>query len=531
MLADSLRREGVIAARAGNLAAADSLLETALRLAPGSPPVHRALAGLRFLEQDWERAADHAETAIALGGADSSIVSLLGACRYLRGDPARALESWNRIGCPRVDSLSLASVPEARRPLLKGLLGVPPRGILEAGAYRRGLRRLGSLPSADAAALRLHPREDGSVSIEAVLSEAPALPRDPWSWGSIAARAGLDRFARVSAGGLLGRGERIAIAGRWGSARQAAAVSLALPANAALTVLSKVEHERESYTGASLAAPVEERTSLRLLAGGWRSGSLWLAGGATAEAARAAGEPGEPSEHAGDGAHPGTGRPALRVGPAAAAGWLDPSEHLAVLLSASAPRGVANAAGYGAASLALAWRAAASEERSAVSLNARGALRAVSRGAPALELAGAGSGSIRPFLLRSHDVTRGGRIDREALGSRFASAGIDLLGPGFWFGPAGLRFVLFTEGASWKTATGSSRSAACGGVEARIALAGGGGSLSIARAFGWTDRSASWSLSWSPPWPALPGSGGAGASGATGIDGLAAEAFGRGVSR
>ncbi|MCC7044255.1 MAG: C39 family peptidase, partial [Acidobacteria bacterium] len=108
----ALVTQGVAAARADH-AAAERVLRSAAALCPEQAGAYRELAGLRFVQQRWGESITFAEHAVARGPDDRHAWQLLAASRFLADDREAALQAWNQIGEPTVDSVR---VDGRRRP-------------------------------------------------------------------------------------------------------------------------------------------------------------------------------------------------------------------------------------------------------------------------------------------------------------------------------------------------------------------------------------------------------------------------------
>src|SRR5262249_41804834 len=107
---DDVRRRG--------LEVAESVFGAVRARCPKSTGALRELAGVRFAERRWREAVDLAERAAKLDSHDAYNWELLGSGRFLLDDKIGALDAWNHVGKPRVDSIQVEGLRRTRYSVL-----------------------------------------------------------------------------------------------------------------------------------------------------------------------------------------------------------------------------------------------------------------------------------------------------------------------------------------------------------------------------------------------------------------------------
>ena len=220
--------QGVGEAQAGDLDAAARTLAGALAC-PGSGAT-RELAGVRFLQRRWDDAVQLAEQAIAADASDPYAWRLLGTSRFLLNQPQAALDAWNHVDEPRLDLMRVDGLERTRQRPVERMIGIKPGDVLTSRNFLRAERALTELPSARSTRLEIRPVGEGLAELHAVVVERRAVPRDPWTWAMIGARAAATRAVDVSLGSFTGAGENLAIQWRFWPHRPRLALSMRVPA-------------------------------------------------------------------------------------------------------------------------------------------------------------------------------------------------------------------------------------------------------------------------------------------------------------
>jgi hypothetical protein len=124
---DALVEEGVRLAQAGDRPSAEGALWAALTQCPTSALAARELAGLRFIQSDWQDAARLATRAAASAPEDTHAWRLLASSRFMQDDVDGALRAWNRIGEPQIDLVRVEGLDRTRYATIEDLLSLAPR--------------------------------------------------------------------------------------------------------------------------------------------------------------------------------------------------------------------------------------------------------------------------------------------------------------------------------------------------------------------------------------------------------------------
>jgi hypothetical protein len=253
--------ETVRATRGGELETTDVALEKIRVRCPKSSAVLRELAGVRFARQHWSEATDLAAAAITAGDTDPYSWEVLASSRYMQDDLVGALEAWNHVGKPLINSVRIQGIRRTRYPIVDDALSLPVNALLTADAYRLAERRLQALPDELTARLRYAPESDGYVTVEVTFIEHPGVDT-PKALGLSAARGAVERETRVDIPGTTGQGELWSINWRWWQERPKVAMSFAAPGGHQIPGVLRVEtgYERAAF---AVGQPISREMVLR----------------------------------------------------------------------------------------------------------------------------------------------------------------------------------------------------------------------------------------------------------------------------
>ncbi|MCC6992386.1 MAG: C39 family peptidase [Acidobacteria bacterium] len=483
---DALVAEMVTLARAGRLEPAAAGLTTATALCPGSAAAWQELAGLRFVQSQWEGAGRAAARAAAIAPDDAAVWDLLATSRFLAGQPAAALTAWNHIGRPRLDGLRVSGAARTRQPVIAALVGLPPRDLLTAAAFARAARRLAELPSAALTRLSYQPLAGGLAHADAVVLERPRLPRGAVPLAALGARAAVHRELAVDVASPTGSGELWSGQWRFWDERPRLAFMLAVPSRAGLPGVTTIEGawERQAYAAPSGTATSGIAHTERLRAAVGLSD--WLTSG-TRWSAAAALDRWDDTRH-------------LML--AAALDQRLAADHVAVGADAAGWAGAGGGPAFARTALSVAARSSTQAGGAVWSLRA-GIVRAT-RAAPLDLWAGAGTGHGRAPLLRAHPLLDGGVITGAAFGRRLAHATVESAPALLTRSVATLRLAVFVDVArTGQRRAGDPDSAwqADVGTGLRLVLPGRAGTARVDVARGLRDGRTAVSAAWEAPWP------------------------------
>lgn len=394
--------------------AADGVLVSLTRQCPTASGPFRELAGVRFSQQRWREAAQLAMQAVERNAGDVYAWDVLGSSRFILNDESGALEAWNHIDKPRLDSVQISGLTRTRYALLARFAALTPNTLLTAGRLSIAERRLRALPDRLATSIAYRPDNDGFATVNVAIVERPQWPHSLIDWTAIGVQAAVNREVTLAVPGNTGQGELWEGSWRWWSQRPRAAVSFSAPRTGRLAGIWRLDGSWEAQTyRQSTSAPSDIRQEQTH---GALSFSNWVAPDLRVEA------------FSGLDAWSGSGR-RLRtgfVGGGVDRRWLGDR----VALSGTGTLwGAAESSSFRSASLRAAGRS--SGEQTALVLLADGRADFASAAAPLAIWPGAGDGRARAGLLRAHPLLEDGVIDGPVFGRRVQSGTLELQR---WFG-------------------------------------------------------------------------------------------------
>jgi hypothetical protein len=221
--------------------AAERALRAASELCPASADPWLERAGLRFRAADWPAAEQLARHAANLDPSNEDAWALVATSQYMNDQPAAALDAWNQIGEPTIDTVTLTGARKTPQPALVRLMGLVPRTLLTRATFVRASRRLVDAPTVDTARLKYEPQSSGSADVTAAIAEHNAFPHAPAELLVVGGRAIFANQLDVTMAGLAGQGETIRTMWRWPTARPMFGVTLSVPSPAPLPGISHLE--------------------------------------------------------------------------------------------------------------------------------------------------------------------------------------------------------------------------------------------------------------------------------------------------
>jgi hypothetical protein len=392
---DEVMAAGIARAQAGDLAAAEESLTTALSC--GGPAAMRELAGVRVLQRRWADVESLSTAATAADPTNEYGWRLLGTSRFVQNNRDGALAAWNRVSEPRLDLVSVAGLDRTRQRVVETLIGADPGLVVTPNIVLRSERRLRELPAAVSTSIELRPTPGGLAELRATVNERPVVPTDIWSYAALGAMAVSRREVRSATGSLTGGGERLQAEWRFWPGRQRIGVALEAPAPWGGVWNVGAFRERERFTD---GGPADEAR-----AGGFVDWTSWI----TAAAKLSVGAGVEDWEHVGT---LGRSRASLQ--------WLTRGSRVSV-------RGSGEIWG-GSSSFALAHVdvvAVSSTARTGRVFEARAGAASSSADLPPLLWFGGDTGQARDTLLRAHPLVTDGRLRFEQMGRRLWNASVE----------------------------------------------------------------------------------------------------------
>lgn len=361
-----------------------------------APPVEQttAEASRQLIEKRYAEAARIAWHAARANPSNLDAWRILGASRYLAGDPHGALDAWNRAGDPRVDLVQLEGLSRTPHRTAERLLGIEPGAPLTAGRLLRADRRLALLPSRQASRVSYVALPGNLAEVRGAVVERPLFPSRS-QWFVEAARLPIDREWTLSLANLAQGGDRLTGSWRFWPGRPRAAVEFRFPAYAVARIPGVVgltsEWQRESYTGA-------RDSELRAARISWTD---WIAPRARLTIGSGVGRWTERGSY-------GLLQAGLQVRPA--------GESFAMDVSVQGGRG--EGPGFSSGEAGFRWTVGIPRGDRRVTIKGSASIAHASRRAPLEYWPGAGADPARSFLLRAHPLLRSGAIDTQGVFGR-----------------------------------------------------------------------------------------------------------------
>jgi hypothetical protein len=415
-----------------------------------------------------------------------------------------ALEAWNRIGGPRIDTIQIHGAERTPHPLVVRATGLEPRQVLTPSVLARARRRVREVPIASNARVKYEPITDSSANtggelagVDVFIDERKLVPSGLVGLGAIGARALVLHELRADVAGLAGGGEVLSAAWRWSANRPRVTVSLALPSPSWLPGVLSIEGgwERQAYARTPASTDGSPRRETRRRAGvrlsDWLTG--WLKWQAAVTLDRA-------SEYEAGGAP--------RAAPlhyVAAESLIDvrlADDRIAFGLSGGSWTSLSDGSRSTTGALLAAWRSTADATRPFWSATAE--VEAASEAAPLALWPGAGTGHGRTGLLRAHPLLADGIVTGPVFGRRVVQASVEYTRPVARIRTAVLSIAGFADAAeAWRRVNGLGSSGLFidAGVGLRAQAPGLGGAIRIDLAHGLRGGGAALSAGWGVAWP------------------------------
>jgi hypothetical protein len=255
---------------------ADETLDAVIKQCPlDSAPV-RELAGIRFAEHRWRDAADLAERALARNPEDAYAWDVLGSSRFVQDEPKAALQAWNHIDKPQLDSVQIAGLSRTRYAIVAQLAGVTPNTLLTAQQLSLATRRLADLPDQITTSVGYRPDVDGFATLNVNIVERSRGPRSISDWISLGLQAGINREVSVAVPGTTGQGELWDANWRWWRGRPRIAAGFSAPRAGRLAGVWRVDGSWEAQTYGVSQSSIESIDVRQDQAHGAISYSTWL---------------------------------------------------------------------------------------------------------------------------------------------------------------------------------------------------------------------------------------------------------------
>jgi len=224
-----LVRPALDLAAAGDVESAKDRLAAAAEMCPESSVPLREMAGLEFRRDHWSAAAGLAAKAVARDHEDRLAWRLLATSRFLAGQTDAALQAWNRIAEPKLDLVRIEGLVRTPYRTAYDFVDGSSGEVLTADALRRTQRRLASLPTVQAARVRVRPHPEGRADLEAAVVERPRIDRPQILLLEGAARAVTEHGLALDLAHLTSTGDALHAFGRWEAHRPQLSVEASAP--------------------------------------------------------------------------------------------------------------------------------------------------------------------------------------------------------------------------------------------------------------------------------------------------------------
>lgn len=378
---------------------AETALELVRRRCPQAARPVSELAGVRFAQHRWPEAESTAREALVIDDSDRYAWDVLGSSRFVRDNQLGALDAWNRIDKPRVDTVVIAGLSHTRYALVAERLGLRPNTVLTRDDLERARHRLRELPSNVGTRIDYRPSEDGFADVEVAMFERAAVPRGGAEWLAHGVRTLVDREVRTSIPGS-GQGETWTGAWRWWEERPSVAFSFAAPKIGRLGGIWRVGAlwESQRFATANAGRIEEARTHGAVSVSDWLTGTLRY-------------EIQIGVDRWNDSRHDAS------IGAALERRWLEDRVSLSARSTRGTPMG--GGASYGLAGFHAALRS--SPLPRGLVVRAIADVEAASAATPLSLWPGAGNDDARAPLSRAHPLLHGGVVDGPIFGRRLST--------------------------------------------------------------------------------------------------------------
>jgi peptidase C39-like protein len=412
--------------------AADEALGHVTRQCPAASAPLRELAGVRFSQRRWRDAATLAEQALDRNDSDTYAWDVLGSSRFIQDDTRGALQAWNHIDKPKVDSVQIVGLTRTRYALMSQYAGLASNAMLTARQLSLADRRLRELPDRVTTTVGYRPDDEGFATVNVAIVERTRTPHDVVDWVSLGMPAAVEREVRVAIPGNTGQGELWEAAWRWWNGRPRVAASFSAPRAGRLGGIWRVSGswEAQTYSGLHDAGNPdgirEEQARGAISFLNWVTPNLRVEASSGIDAWNAASDS---SVASGSDVASGLSRtPRTTTTRTVFIGGSIERRFAGDRLSVAGAATSWVTAGAGLPFHAGTLRAAARSSVEPTGFTVLGNIRAdfVSAQAPLAIWSGAGDGRARPGLLRAHPLLHDGVIDGPVFGRHVQSATLEL---------------------------------------------------------------------------------------------------------
>jgi hypothetical protein len=251
----------VAAVRANGLGIADAVFGEVRSQCPGSSRPVSELAGIRFTQHRFDEAAALSRQAVAIDRSDEYAWDVLGSSRFVQGDVRGAIQAWNAIQRPQLDSVAIDGLGRMRYASLATSLPLEANRVVRAGDFALAARRLDEHPAFVATRLGLTPDDEGWAVARVAVVERAAAPRGWAQWSVAGATTAINRELRADVPGWRGQGDVWSVRWRWWQNRPALMFGFTTAASSRLGGVWTIEGSWQSqrYATEAVASSIRER--------------------------------------------------------------------------------------------------------------------------------------------------------------------------------------------------------------------------------------------------------------------------------
>jgi len=177
--ADTDFQYGIALARLEHWKDAREAFESGLRLQPRDPRFMVELAGVAFKQGSYSEAEDWLRRALRFSR-DSYSLDFLATAYYLEGNVDAALKYWNRIGKPRINTVTSDPIPKLNPVLLDRAFTFSPASRLQLSDLRTTRARVQGLGLFSSSRFDLEAQPDNSFDLTFRVSERNGCAGNSW---------------------------------------------------------------------------------------------------------------------------------------------------------------------------------------------------------------------------------------------------------------------------------------------------------------------------------------------------------------
>ena len=236
---------GLARGRLGRLDQAAEALARAIAVDPRRPEARVELGGVLFLERRYDESTRELRRALRARGDDEYTRELLASSLHLAGRSEEALEQWNALGRPVLESVEVRGLVHTRDVVARREIAVAVGQVLDVDGFRETRLRLHEAGVFDRISLRPVPTGTGTARLQVDLVERHGLAN---GWLELAGRTGVDLLSskvRVRYANVRGSGLTAGAQYRWKANRPGVSVFMELARPFGLPANLRLQGARE----------------------------------------------------------------------------------------------------------------------------------------------------------------------------------------------------------------------------------------------------------------------------------------------